>query len=103
MRAKLIDAAGGLNLKSNKRTGQIGGSVYEYVQSLFRNANLNATIGENGTQVAGQVISGEVLRTDSILILGEETAINFDANALASELNEDLSATSSLLDARDRI
>jgi hypothetical protein len=53
MRAKLIDSAGGLNLKSNKRTGQIGGSVYEYVQNLFRNANLNATISENGTQISG--------------------------------------------------
>ena len=103
MRAKLIDSAGGLNLKSNKRTGQIGGSVYEYIQNLFRNTNLNATISENGTQISGQVISGEALRTDSILILGEETTINFDADALATELNEDLSSAASLLDARDKI
>lgn len=103
MRAKLIDSAGGLNLKSNKRTGQIGGSVYEYVQSLFRNAQMNAVITESGTKVSGQVIGGEVTRTDSILILGEETIINFDANVLATELNEDLSSTKTLSEARDKI
>ena len=53
MRSKLIDSAVGLNLKSNKRTGQIGGSVYEYIQNLFRNANLNAIISENGTKISG--------------------------------------------------
>lgn len=103
MRTKLIDSAGGLNLKNNKRTGQIGGSVYEYIQNLFRNAHLDAVITKDGTQISGQVISGEGMRTDSILILGEETTISFDANALATELNEDLSSATSLLDARDKI
>lgn len=101
MRAALIDSKQGLNLKSNQRAGQIGGSVYEYIQSMFRDINLHGTITESGTQLKGQVVSGEMVRTDSFLIYSQNVDINIDS--IVDDLNESLSSSTSLLDARDKI
>lgn len=103
MRSKLIDSTAGLGLKDNKRTGQIGGSVYQYIEDMFRNVQLNGIMTENGTQFSSSVMIGEKMRTDAILITAHETTIDVDPDALITDITQELSSSKSLLDARDKI
>ena len=99
LRSKLIDGKAGLNLSNSKRTGQIGGSVYQYIQRLFDQAQLNVLVTENGSTVSGQVMKGETMRTDMITILAVNTEFDVDADTLVTEFNNTVSQSTSLKDA----
>lgn len=82
-------------LKLTSQRGQIGGSVYEYLQTLV---NMSGTITEHGTTVVG----GEGVKTDMISVF------NFTGNfsvslELMDDLNKTLSASHSLQQARSEL
>lgn len=86
-----IDAK--LHLKN--RRGSIGGSVYEYIQTL---ANMNGTITPHGTMVVG----GEGVKTDMISLFDFSGSLGVDLKIL-NDLNKSLSVSHSLEQARKEI
>lgn len=82
-------------LNLGNRRGSIGGSVYEYIQTMI---NMKGTITEHGTTVVG----GEGVKTDMISVF------NFTGNPsvsleLMNDLNATLSASHSLQQARTNL
>ena len=82
-------------LHLGSRRASIGGSVYEFVQSLM---NMNGTITSHGTMV----VEGEGVKTDMISLFDFSGDFTIDLSVL-EDLNETLSASRSLEQARSEI
>lgn len=57
---------------SKSRAGQLGGTVNELIQQLVQSMGLTF----NGNNRVGEILEGEKLKTDNILIFSEETTID---------------------------
>lgn len=78
---KFIDGAKGLNLKNEKKSRALGGSVQEYVMSLLSTMGTGA---QNASSAGTRVFSSEKLKADNVTIFSYETSI--DSHKMAQEI-----------------
>ena len=95
---KIIDSKQGLNLRNEKKSRAIGGSVQEYIE------NIVATMGQaaqSAVSSGGRVASSEMMKTDNFTIFSYEQKIDTGnlAQSIADSLNETMLEASSLNEA----
>ena len=78
---KFIDGAKGLNLKNEKKSRALGGSVQEYVMSLLSTLGTGA---QSASSAGTRVFSSEKLKADNVTIFSYETSI--DSHKMAQEI-----------------
>lgn len=86
------------NLKWDKRTASIGGSVAEFLNTLIANM---VPKGGTITDKATVVVEGEKVRTDTIGVYQFTVEGQFDAAGLANDLNSVLTSAGGLSDAAE--
>ena len=95
---KIIDSKDGLNLRNERKSRAIGGSVQEFLDSIM------TTIGQAAQQATSsgtRVLSSEMAKTDTVTVYSYETQIDTDklAQDIANQLDESMQFSQSLLDA----
>lgn len=89
------EGKGGLNLKNEKKSRSIGGSVEEFVMTIANQLGYAAQAAVNS---GGRVISSEVALTDNVTLFSFETKINSEnvAQTIADGINEAYGESTSL-------
>ena len=88
------------NLTIGKRTAQIGGTVVEQALAAIANV-VNGISGSNGGisyAMQAEGVLGNMVKTDSFMLFSED--VNINVAAIAEQLNQMLSNSTSLDDAR---
>lgn len=78
---KKIDSPQGLNLKNEKKSRSIGGSVEEYIMSV---ASMIGAAAQNATSSGTRVFTSEKMKADNVTLFSYEA--NIDANEMAQNL-----------------
>lgn len=94
---KFIDSKEGLNLKNEKKSRSIGGSVQEYLETI---ANSLGQAAQTAASSGGRVFSSEHLKADNVTLFSYSRDIqNPDfAQMMTNQLDEELQLATSLLE-----
>lgn len=97
---KFIDGAKGLNLKNEKKSRALGGSVQEYLMSLLSTLGTGA---QSASSTGTRVFSSEKLKADNVTIFSYETSIDSEqmAQEIADLLDDTLQQSTSLKNSVD--
>lgn len=93
----IIDSAKGLNLKKERKSRSLGGSVNEFIQNILYSigASLQSSVSSGGT-----VLTGEIAKTDTVTLLTCSQTIDTQVieQNLVDTLNNDLAIAKTLQD-----
>lgn len=94
---KLIDSQSGLNLRNEKKSRSLGGSVQEYIESIINSIGLAA---QSAASSGGRVFSAEKMKTDNVTLYSYSEKIGDPnlAQRITDQLNEEMNASNSLQD-----
>lgn len=97
---KIIDNKDGLNLRNEKKSRSIGGSVQEYIMQIAYNFGEAAKSAISGK---GVVFKSEIMKADNVTLFEFESNTGFDAEQLVDILQENMLDTTSLQDAANKM
>ena len=94
---KVIDSAEGLNLRNEKRSRSLGGSVQEYIDNIINSIGVAA---QSATSSGGRVFTSEMMKTDTVTLYSYSERIDSNniAQKIVDQLNEEMTKSSSLLE-----
>ena len=92
---KMLDSPEGLNLRNEKKSRSIGGSVQEYIMSLLTSIGSAA---QSAASTGTAVFSSEKMKADTVTLFSYEATIDSEqmAQNIVDLLNETLADTTSL-------
>ena len=93
---KIIDSQKGLNLRNEKKSRALGGSVQEYIEMIVNSIGQAA---QSATSSGGRVFTGEKMKIDNVTIFSYSETIGDPnmAQRIADQLNEEMAISSSLI------
>lgn len=93
----IIDSSKGLNLRNEKKSRSIGGSVNEFIQTLLYSIGSSL---QGSVSSGGRVLTGEIAKTDTVTLFSYSQTINTSGmeQTLVDALNNDLTAAKTLQD-----
>lgn len=94
---KFIDSQNGLNLRNEKKSRSLGGSVQEYIESIINSIGLAA---QSAASSGGRVFSAEKMKADNVTLYSYSEKIGDPnlAQRITDQLNEEMIASTSLQD-----
>ena len=95
---KIIDSKGGLNLRNEKKSRAIGGSVQEFIETI---ASSIGRASQNATSTGSRVLTSEMAKMDNVSIYSYESKIDTEklAQNIADSINEAMNESTSLKEA----
>lgn len=94
---KFIDSQSGLNLRNEKKSRSLGGSVQEYIESIINSIGLAA---QSAVSSGGRVFSAEKMKADNVTLYSYSEKIGGPnlAQRITDQLNEEMNASNTLQD-----